>query len=165
VPTTFTVKVHEVAAASVAPDRLTLAEPLAAEIVPPPHVPVRPLGDDTVSPDGKTSVKPIPLSDRLLLGFESVKVKVVLPFNGTLAAPNAFAMVGGSFVGGGTLLDDPPQPAFHRRPRTTRVSNTEQGATWNLRVMSASFYSSLIFTIGPYLYLLIVVGLWQIIRL
>jgi len=125
VPTTFTVKVHEAPAASVAPDRLTLAEPLAAVIVPPPHVPVKPLGDDTMSPDGKASVKPIPLSERLLLGFESVNVRVVLPFNAMLAVPNAFPIVGGSFWGGGTLLDDPPQPAFHRRLTTMRVSNTE----------------------------------------
>ena len=123
-PTTFTVKVHEVAVASVAPDRLTLAEPLAAVIVPPPHVPVKPLGDDTVSPDGKASVKPIPLSNMLLLGLESVKVKVVLPFNATLAAPNAFPMVGGSFWGGGELLDD---PSFEQRGIMQTIQHPKAG--------------------------------------
>jgi hypothetical protein len=61
----------------------------------------------------------------LLVGLESVKVKVVLPFNATLAAPNAFPMVGGSFWGGGELLDDPPQPTIQKRLTTMKVSNTE----------------------------------------
>jgi hypothetical protein len=141
VPTTFTVKVHDAPAASAAPDKLTPVEPLAAVIVPPPHVPVKPLGDDTVSPDGMVSVKPIPLSDKLLLGFEIVNVRVVLPFNATLAPPNAFPMVGGSFVGGGEPPDDPPQPEFQSRLTTVKIkSDANCGARWKRRVMNASFY-------------------------
>jgi hypothetical protein len=141
VPTTFTVKVHDVPAASAAPDRLTLLEPLAAVIVPPPHVPVKPLGDDTVNPDGIASVKPIPLSDTLLLGFESVNVRVVFPFNATLAPPNVFPMVGGSFTGGGEPPDDPPQPKFQSRLTTMKVRiDADCAATRKRRVMNASFY-------------------------
>src|SRR5579864_5799358 len=44
VPVTFTLKVHDALADSVAPVRLTLPDPAAAAIVPPPHVPVTPLG-------------------------------------------------------------------------------------------------------------------------
>src|SRR6202049_5208922 len=43
VPVTFTLNVHPALAASVAPVRLTLADPAAAVIVPPPQVPVTPL--------------------------------------------------------------------------------------------------------------------------
>src|SRR5580658_2298174 len=97
VPATFTANVQEVAAAKLAPDRLTLFEPAAAVIVPPPQLPVNPFGVDTVSPVGRVSVKPIPLREVAVLGFDRLKVSVVLPFNATLAAPNALAIVGGSF--------------------------------------------------------------------
>jgi hypothetical protein len=142
VPITFTVKVHELPGVKAAPDRLTLVEPLAAVIVPPPHVPVKPLGDETVSPDGIVSVKPIPLSDKPLLGFDNVNVRVVFPFSATLAPPNAFAIVGGSFVGGGgEPPDDPPQPKFQSRLTTMNIkNNTNCRVTGNRRIMNASFY-------------------------
>jgi hypothetical protein len=43
-PVTFTTKVHEALAARVAPEKLTLFEPAAAVIAPPPQLPVKPLG-------------------------------------------------------------------------------------------------------------------------
>jgi len=109
----LTAKVQEALAAKVAADRLTLLEPATAVIVPPPQLPVRPLGDDTLSPDGNASVKPMPLRDVAALGFDRLKVSVVVPFNATLAAPNVFAIVGGKLAGGGGLPepDEPPPQA------------------------------------------------------
>src|ERR1700728_1289721 len=98
VPVTFTAKVHEAPAARVAPERLTLFEPADAAIVPPPQFPVKPLGVLTTCPEGKVSVKPMPLRELAVLGFERLKVSDVLPFRAMLAAPNAFEIVGGSLV-------------------------------------------------------------------
>jgi hypothetical protein len=89
------VKLHEELAAKVAADRLTLADAAVAVIVPPPHVPLRPLGVATTRPEGNVSVKPTPVSEVPVLVFDTVKVNVVLPFKATLAAPNDFVMVGG----------------------------------------------------------------------
>ena len=113
VPETLTLKLHEALTASVAPERLTLLDPAAAVIVPPPQLPVRPLGVATTSPAGIVSVKPIPLREYLEpLGFDRVKVSDVALFKATLAAPNAFAIVGGTMLGGGgePLPYEPPQP-------------------------------------------------------
>src|ERR1700685_4664485 len=101
VPATFIAKVQEAPAARLAPERLMLFEPAAAVMVPPPQPPVSPFGVDTVSPAGRVSVEPIPLNEVAALGFDRLKVSVVLPFNATLAVPNAFEMVGGNFAGGG----------------------------------------------------------------
>jgi len=76
VPVTFTEKVHEAPGARLAPDRLMLFEPAIAVIVP-PHEPVRPLGVDTISPDGSVSVNVSPVS-AIEFGFVSVKLKAVL---------------------------------------------------------------------------------------
>src|SRR5208337_557361 len=92
---TLTVKLHVAPAASVAPDRLTLADPATAAIVPPPQVPVRPLGDATISPAGIVSVKPIPLKEAPVFGLESVKVREVVPFSATLATAKVLVKVGG----------------------------------------------------------------------
>jgi hypothetical protein len=139
-PKTFTAKVQEAAAARPAPDRLTLFEPAAAVMDPPPQVPVNAFGVDTVSPAGRVSVKPIPLKEIELLGFDRLNVSVVLPFNATLGAPKAFEMVGGNFVGGGgePLDDPPPHPTFQRRLIATSiltiVKDTERDSSRNLRV-------------------------------
>src|SRR5580693_8232806 len=90
VATTLTENVQEAPAARLAPDRLTLFEPAAAVIVPAPQLPVNPLGVDTVSPDGKVSVKPMPFKEVAELGLDKLKVSVVVPFNATLVAPKAF---------------------------------------------------------------------------
>jgi hypothetical protein len=124
VPITFTAKVHAASPTRVVPDRLTLLEPAAAVIVPFPQVPVSPFGVATVSPVGKVSVKPMPLKDDPELGFDRLKVKEMLPFRATLAAPNCFATVGGSNVGGGLLPDPPPQPTLQKRPTIQRTSDS-----------------------------------------
>jgi hypothetical protein len=110
VPTTFTANVQEAPAARLAPERPTLFEPAAAIIVPPPQLPVRPLGEDTVRPDGKASVKPMPLKEDAVLGFDRLRVSVVVPFKDTLAAPKTFAIVGGNLAGGGGGLPEPDEP-------------------------------------------------------
>jgi len=99
VAVTFAVKLHEALSARVVPARLTLPDAATAVIVPPPQLPVKPLGVE-------------------MLGFDRLKVSDVLPFNGTLAAPNTIAMVGGNLAGGGGGLPDepPPQATFQRRP-------------------------------------------------
>ena len=58
-PVTFTENEHEELAERVAPERFTLFVP--AMIVPPPQVPVRAFGVATACPDGRVSVKPIPV--------------------------------------------------------------------------------------------------------
>jgi hypothetical protein len=57
-PVTFTANVQDELAARVAADRLTALAPEVPVIVPPPQVPVNPLGVETTNPVGKVSVKP-----------------------------------------------------------------------------------------------------------
>jgi hypothetical protein len=101
VPETFTAKLHAALAASVAPDKLTLAEPAAAVIVPPLQLPVRPFGVVTTNPAGSVSVNPMPVREVAALGLAKWNVSVVVPFNATLAAPNDFEIVGGRMTSGG----------------------------------------------------------------
>ncbi len=63
VPVTLTAKVHAPLPASVAPNRLTPFDPAVAVIVPPPQLPVSPLGVETTRPAGNVSVKATPVSD------------------------------------------------------------------------------------------------------
>jgi len=97
VPTTFTEKVQEPPAAIVPPERLTTEKPetVPVVIVPAPHDPVSPFGVATVKPAGRVSPNPTPVSATVALGLVIVKVSVVVPFRLMLAAPNAFAMLGG----------------------------------------------------------------------
>lgn len=67
VPVTFTEKVQLLLLAMVAPESETTPLPAVEVMVPPPQLPVRPLGLATVRPAGKLSVKPIPL--RLLVAL------------------------------------------------------------------------------------------------
>src|SRR5271155_738685 len=118
VPTTFTANVQEAPAARLAPERLTRFEPAAAAIVPPPQLPAMLLGDATVSPEGRASVKPMPLKEIVVFGFDRLKLRDVMPFNDTLAAPKTFAIVGGKLAGGGGVPDPdepPPQPVFQTK--------------------------------------------------
>src|ERR1700733_1140553 len=110
VPLTFTAKVHAALAARVAPERLTLFEPAAAVIVPPPQLPANPLGVPTTWPEGKVSVKPIPLRELAALGFDRLKVSEVVPFKATLAAANPFEIAGGNLAKGGVLPDGDELP-------------------------------------------------------
>src|SRR5882724_1290220 len=95
VPVTFTAKVHEVLAARLAPDRLITFVACVAVIVPPPQLPIKPLGAETTKPAGKVSLNPTPVSVVVVLLFWMVKVNDVEPFNGMLAAPNALMITGG----------------------------------------------------------------------
>jgi hypothetical protein len=61
IPVTFTEKEHELLAATVAPDKLTVAVPAVAVIVPEPHEPVRPFGVATFNPEGNESVNATPV--------------------------------------------------------------------------------------------------------
>ena len=49
----------------------------------------------TTNPAGRLSVNATPFSVRFTLVLVSVKVRLVVPFRGIVAAPKAFAMVGG----------------------------------------------------------------------
>lgn len=92
---TFTEKVHEALAASVAPVRLTVPVDPVAVIVPPPQEPVSPFGVATVKPAGRLSLNPTPLSAVVVFTFVSVKESDVEPLNGMLDAPKALVIVGG----------------------------------------------------------------------
>lgn len=95
VPVTFTENVHELLAAMVPPLRLMALLPAAALIVPLPHEPARPFGVATTRPAGRVSLKPTPVSAVATLGSVMVKLRLVVPFSGMLAAPKALTMVGG----------------------------------------------------------------------
>ena len=64
-------------------------------IVPAPQVPVRPFGVEITRPAGNVSLKPTPVSAVVVLLFWIVKVRLVEPFSGMLAAPNALMITGG----------------------------------------------------------------------
>src|SRR6266853_1481650 len=95
VPWTVNEIMQLVFGATLAPLKLTVDEPSAAVAVP-LHVLFRLPGVATISPAGKLSVKATPVSVRFwLLLLSMVKVRLVVPFSGMLAAPKAFAMCGG----------------------------------------------------------------------
>src|SRR5258708_29325777 len=105
VPVTFTVTVHEPLAFKPSPVKLTLPLPATAVSVPATdtdpatvkQLPPCPLGVATTSPAGKVSVNATPFSVTVLAaGLVMVKVSVVVPFSGRLAAPNALAIAGGA---------------------------------------------------------------------
>jgi hypothetical protein len=95
VPVTFTENVQELLAAIVPPLRLITFVPAVAVIVPAPQVPVRPFGVEITRPAGSVSVKPTPVSAVVVLLFWMVKLRLVEPFSGILAAPKALIMTGG----------------------------------------------------------------------
>jgi hypothetical protein len=94
-PITFTLKVHEPLAGRLPPDKLTLLDPAAAVIVPPPHEPLMPLGVATTIPLGNASVNATPLSATVLT-WATVKLRLVVPFIGIRAAPNVLVIEGGA---------------------------------------------------------------------
>ena len=89
-PVTLTENVQLALAARVAPLRLIAFVPWVAVIVPPPQEPVRPFGVEITRPAGNVSLKPTPVNPAVVLGFVMVKLKLVEPFSGMLAAPKAF---------------------------------------------------------------------------
>ena len=75
------------------PERL--AEEAPALIVVEPPQPLLAFGvEPTTRPAGKESVNATPVSAMLALGLVMVNVRVVVPFNGTVDAPKAFAIDG-----------------------------------------------------------------------
>jgi hypothetical protein len=93
---TFTEKVHDPEAAIEPPDRLTVPVPAVAVIVPPPQLPVNPLGVLMFIPSGKVSVKATPLRTTVVFGLEIVKFRVVVPESRIVVAPNALVIEGGA---------------------------------------------------------------------
>ena len=89
-----TEKVQLELAASVALLKLMLVEFPTAVIVPPPQLPLKPLGLSTIKPDGKLSVNPTPVSEPALLGLVIVKDKDVKLPSPMLAAPKILEIVG-----------------------------------------------------------------------
>ena len=94
-PVTLTLKVQAPLAAIVAPVSTMLCDTATAVIVPLPHVPVSPLGVDTVNPAGKESEKATPLRAMDSLGLVIVKMSIVEPPSPMDAAANDMAMFGG----------------------------------------------------------------------
>ena len=90
----MTDNVQDALEARVPPERLTEPDPATAVAVP-PQVLVNALGVATTKPAGRLSVKAIPVSARVVFGLVMLKVRLVEPFSGMLAAPNDLVMVGG----------------------------------------------------------------------
>jgi hypothetical protein len=107
-PVTFTTIVHDPLDARVPPDRPI--EPLpAVAVVVPLHVFVRPFGVETTKPAGNGSVNATPDWASVLELFR-VKVRLVDAFNGMLAAPKAFEIVGGPTTVSTALFEAAPVP-------------------------------------------------------
>jgi hypothetical protein len=95
VPWTLIETVQLVLGARDAPLKLTDEEPAAAVAVP-LQVVLRLFGVATTRPVGKLSVNATPVRVRFwLLLLSIVKVRLVVPFSGIVAAPKAFTMCGG----------------------------------------------------------------------
>lgn len=94
VPVTDTDTVQGGPGARLPPDKLTLLPPSAA-VAEPRQVALKLPGVATTRPAGKLSVNAIPVTVRLALVLLIVNVRLVVPFSGTVAAPNAFAIDGG----------------------------------------------------------------------
>lgn len=92
-PVTFTEMVQELLDAIVAPARTMLLLP-AVELIVPVHVVVKPLGVDTISPEGRVSLKETPVV-RTPFGLVMEKFRLVVPFKGIATLPKDFVRVGG----------------------------------------------------------------------
>src|ERR1700722_4878962 len=95
-PVTLMEKVQDALEAIVAPERLITLVAWVAVMVPPPQAPVIPFGVETTKPEGKVSLKAMPLTDAAGFALFTVKLSAVEPFNGTLAAPNDLISTGGA---------------------------------------------------------------------
>ena len=98
VPITFTTIVQVVpGVVMLPPDRLMVVV-FAVAVTVPLQVLLTPGVAATCKPFVKVSLKAIPFSAAVLAaGFVIVKVSVVVPFSGMVAAPKALLMVGGEF--------------------------------------------------------------------
>ena len=95
-PVTLTLKLQEAPPARLASANWTNELPAVAVIVPPPQDPISPLGVATISPTGRLSTKPTVDKAAVAFGLLSVKLRLVVLFNGTLAAPKTLVMLGGA---------------------------------------------------------------------
>jgi hypothetical protein len=94
VPVTLTFTSHSTNPAPIVPpERLIVFEPAVAVAVP-PQLLNSPLGVATISPAGKLSVNPTPVSETTL-GFTITSDRDVVPLSGIVAAPNALLTPGG----------------------------------------------------------------------
>jgi hypothetical protein len=115
---TLTAKVQEPAADRVAPVSDIDDEAATAVIVPPPQLPVRPLGVATTRPTGSGSVKATPVRATAAFGLVRVKLRaVVSPMEngfgpadfgcggepGVNVVENALVIAGGLTAGGGAI--------------------------------------------------------------
>src|SRR5438067_478505 len=98
VPVTLTENMHDPFAARVAPASVMRLLPATAVMVPPPQLPIRPLGVDMTRPAGSMSLKATPVKATVVFGLLMVKLKVVLAPTTMLAAPNTFPMTGGAIT-------------------------------------------------------------------
>ncbi len=69
--------------------------PLATPALPPVHKPLMLFGLAMRRPSGSVSVKATPVSVVVVLGLFTVKVRVVVPPTGIVAARNVFVATGG----------------------------------------------------------------------
>ena len=65
-------------------------------MVPPPQAPATPLGVEIIKPTGNVSLNATPLNAVAEFALLTVKLSEVMPFKGTLAAPNDLMMTGGA---------------------------------------------------------------------
>jgi hypothetical protein len=104
VPVTFTVKVQDAPCATVPAERLMEPEPAVAVTVPlqvlttPGVAATTRVAEPGPALTGSVSLKATPVRSpaAVVFGLLIVNVTVVVPFNGMLAAPKAFAIVGGA---------------------------------------------------------------------
>jgi len=98
VPVTLTLSVQDVFFATAPPERLITPVPAVAVTVPPQVLTTPGVAATTSVPvvSGRVSLKATPLRSTVVFGLLMLKVTVVVPFSGTLAAPNALAIVGGA---------------------------------------------------------------------
>ncbi len=92
-PTTFNVTVQLALGASVPLERVIVPAP-AAPVAVPPQVLFKLGGFAANKPEGRLSVNAIPFRVAPLFGLLMLKVSVVVPLLGMLAAPNNLVMVG-----------------------------------------------------------------------
>ena len=69
-------------------------------MVPPPQVPDSPLGVETTRPEGKPSVKLIPVRVVAVFGFVMVKLSEVVALSATVDAPKDLLIEGGDVTCG-----------------------------------------------------------------
>ena len=92
-PVTVTLIVQVPLAAIVPPLNVMMFGEVVVKV--PPQTLVGP-AVGTVNPLGSVSVKATPVRPTVEFGFVKVNVRLVVPFSGTFAPPNAFAIVGGA---------------------------------------------------------------------